>query len=461
MTRQLHTFLRVHLVALVLAAGGGCTFLPRTESPWAAGNKHFRHGDYAAAESALVAVTPDDPFYQPALQLRARVALALGDKERALALMKQAERVDPERFAKPKNLFYAQIYSAYLEQYALDAPERARAIVGGDGIAVIFDARGGLQAFDVASVRPLWATSLGGGRLERGGGNPSWAAGSVIAVKGHVSGVELVAFDGRSGVPRWSVPLGRQQHEIVPASDGTRVYVARAHHDRNRVTWKLEAVELATGELRWSLPLDGRGGRITIAEGRVFTRTQRGTIYAVDADRGVVAWTASVPGEFAAEDRLAAGGGLVYHAGRDGTVIALDATTPAFDRPLDRIRWRGRTSEGGRELVWPVVIGDLLVVPHRRSVDGFDAATGAVRWRTALAFTTVQTSRLPITSRADGDQAVIGWADRVAAIGRDGVVRWIYTGSGSAMPLVAGDVVVVGGKTTGAIAVRARPPIAY
>jgi hypothetical protein len=115
---------------------------------------------------------------------------------------------------------------------------------------------------------------------------------------------------------------------------------------------------------------------------------------------------------------------MVYFAERGGAVVALDAVTPTFERPLDRIKWRSKGQASG-ETTWPTLMGSLLVVPHLRSVEAFDAATGAVRWKTSLPFDAIQRSRLPITTAVDHDQLVVGWDNRAAAFSRDGKLRWL------------------------------------
>jgi outer membrane protein assembly factor BamB len=296
------------------------------------------------------------------------------------------------------------------------------------GSVYVRDADGGVRAFNALSGAPQWTAPAGRGTVSGVDFAPA-VAGGVVYVAGW-DGV-LHAFDAATGRARWDAPLGTSSFPF--ASGGFPLTVVDGIVYVNAKG--LAAFDAATGEPRWRVST-GKGdpslqmtsySMPVVAEGLVYVGGDDGAVQAVDTTTGVTRWSSE---QFPALDRssdaepsiygigptsvLTVAGGLVYAAGQDGKLHALDARTGAerwvadigtpnafgsapvvtdgtvyvasdalraFDAATGARRWVART--GGASLfsfVPPVVRGDVVYVPGGDSLlHEFDAGTGAPR----------------------------------------------------------------------------------
>ncbi len=113
-----------------------------------------------------------------------------------------------------------------------------------------------------------------------------------------------------------------------------------------------------------------------VGDGLVFVAGIDGKIVALDAARGEERWTYSYKEEFGSQPVVA--GDLVYFATLEGTVLALEARTGAW-------KWHFRREPSGKFIILgvgrPAVVDGILYQGFADgSVVAFDARTGAVKW---------------------------------------------------------------------------------
>ncbi|MFH8990793.1 PQQ-binding-like beta-propeller repeat protein [Streptomyces sp. NPDC017940] len=189
------------------------------------------------------------------------------------------------------------------------------------------------------------------------------------------------------GVQGWEAANGEKLWEITNAqTDFETAEAAPVIVDGTVYVWKdarLRAVDARTGIERWSYPVGDAascGGvpvRVTqAADGYVYVAA--GTrVLAVDVAAGHVRWHFEAPAAFLSPPTFAPGpavtGGGVYLADYLGTVYALDATD-------GRDRWRIATES--RSSVDPVLVADGHVhVGSGKGLYTLDAVTGTPKWR--------------------------------------------------------------------------------
>ncbi|MVO86068.1 PQQ-binding-like beta-propeller repeat protein [Streptomyces sp. p1417] len=189
------------------------------------------------------------------------------------------------------------------------------------------------------------------------------------------------------GVQGWEAANGEKLWEITNAqTDFETPEAAPVIVDGTVYVWKdarLRAVDARTGIERWSYPVGDAascGGvpvRVTqAADGYVYVAA--GTrVLAVDVAAGHVRWHFEAPAVFLSPPTFAPGpavtGGGVYLADYLGTVYALDATD-------GRDRWRIATES--RSSVDPVLVADGHVhVGSGKGLYTLDAVTGTPKWR--------------------------------------------------------------------------------
>ena len=263
-----------------------------------------------------------------------------------------------------------------------------------DGLVVFGLATGEIEALDLRTGAPRWSYQLAGGvptsasslwssptiadglvhvaiqgrlaALELTTGQPRWSLkppvtypwlGTRAAIT-VADGAALVAFnrdlglsswDAATGAPRWAnISNATLAINASPLVEGGVAYVASVRGD-------LSALDLATGERRWSVPLTPGGfdwgysiiATPAYADGRLFVATQWDRLLAIDAATGAVRWQTS-----------ARGGPLNfahYRSGQSGFVAS------------------------------PIVTGDVVWVGHPDgTLVAHDVADGRVRFSTAL-----------------------------------------------------------------------------
>ncbi|MFD4272972.1 PQQ-binding-like beta-propeller repeat protein [Streptomyces cyaneofuscatus] len=261
------------------------------------------------------------------------------------------------------------------------------------------DVGNGRRQFKTRDV--AWAMAVEGGRihasdgpslyaLDAAGGAEQWRVQTdawVYALKAD-RGTVLTATRG-GGVQGWEASNGDKLWEITGAqSDFETAEAAPVIHDGTVYVWqdaRLRALDARTGLERWSYPIGDAascGGvpvRVTPApDGYVYIAA--GTrVLAVDTVSGRVRWHFESPAVFLSPPAFAPGpavtGGGVYFADYLGTVYALDATT-------GKDRWRIATE--ARASLEPVLVAVGNVhVGSGSALYTLDAVTGTPKWRFA------------------------------------------------------------------------------
>ena len=138
----------------------------------------------------------------------------------------------------------------------------------------------------------------------------------------------------------------------------------------------LDALDLATGAVRWSAALGGTyfWSGLAYDGARVFSVNYDGQLRAFDATSGSALWTTQLPGQYAFSSPPTAAGGYVYTggAGSGGTVYAVDESTGA-------LAWTAPVMNGDDSS--PVVTSSGVFVSYAcQQAYDFDPATGALLW---------------------------------------------------------------------------------
>jgi polyvinyl alcohol dehydrogenase (cytochrome) len=202
-------------------------------------------------------------------------------------------------------------------------------------------------------------------------------------VKGAAQGLCAAPIDGvTTGVRAWT--------GWSPAPDNTRFQSA--------ANAQLAAGNVAKLALRWAFGFPDASSawaQPSIAGGIVYVGSQNGTVYAIQADTGCIAWAFAAAG--GVRTAIAIGDGVVYFGDTAANVYALDARSGAR-------RWvRSVESHPLARITGSVTLHDgRLYVPtssyeesqgadpqyacctFRGSVTALDAATGAVAWKTYM-----------------------------------------------------------------------------
>jgi outer membrane protein assembly factor BamB len=212
---------------------------------------------------------------------------------------------------------------------------------------------------------------------------------STIVVDPVVSGDTLLVSYG-GGLSAVRLPDGRERWRFAgqglgirpPTVDGdTVIWLSQAPADASgRSTGKLHALDLASGEVRWEVPLEGllSSGGAVVRDGMVYVSTPPA---AFDLATGRRRWHAEPRGTAVGGPGLSEAGDLVYVGivnpdDKSGAVLGLSTADGAE-------RWRAELAGSvlsGLERAW--VSGDTVVAPLMSgAVVGLDAASGAERWR--------------------------------------------------------------------------------
>lgn len=208
---------------------------------------------------------------------------------------------------------------------------------------------------------------------------------------------EVVAVDP-GGTVRWRRRLSDTHEDLQgEVGLGCRPFVGDGRAVVSAYRSRLLALDLATGDADWAVPLDGWEVETLAGDGRtayaVLGHDDRdhGRLLALDAATGDRRWTRRVPTR---DCSLAVGDALYCGVGASGDEGGVRALAPADGRP----RWRrplaavnAVTASGGAVYVAagsgvegdpPAQPGTTVGSPSGVLV-AFDAADGRVRWRTA------------------------------------------------------------------------------
>ncbi len=202
------------------------------------------------------------------------------------------------------------------------------------GSRVLLASRTTLWALDAASGRLLWKFRHG---------QDSWPTSGAPALAGTIvyvglgSGTHLWALDLTNGRVLWSFDSGDRITSAATV-DASSVYIATWHGT-------IFALDRVHGTPRWSYALnlqhdqtvvDGVGGSMALANGRLYMGDYRGSVLCIDAARGKLLWRYATGAQILATPVVT--WGRVYMGSGDGYFYALNTRT---GRPA----WRYHTGE--------------------------------------------------------------------------------------------------------------------
>ncbi|GLZ09471.1 hypothetical protein Acsp03_69370 [Actinomadura sp. NBRC 104412] len=201
--------------------------------------------------------------------------------------------------------------------------------------------------------RPVWKRDTGEEYLMCG---PAVSGGTVFV--GSEKG-DLLAYDARTGRPRWRYATG-EPIRSQPAVAGGVVYVAGM--DGN-----VHAVDARTGRARWRRQVGDSEADIVVSAGLVLAGTKR--VHALDAATGAIRWGITGAGTISSDPTAA---GAVAYVPRRRSLDAVDASS-------GRVRWSYGMSKGtGR----PAAAGGVVYCGDFQGerLHAIDARTGERRW---------------------------------------------------------------------------------
>ncbi len=397
------------------------------ESPMArlrAGNEAYNRGlsafraqQWTQAEDAFAAVPKEHEIHAKSLSFRAQIAAEQGDIPRAVALMKEAEAVNPTEFERFANGAYAEIFTRVLIDSKLEQQAYVAGLFVDDALVFVHSTSGTVTAHDRAGLRPVWSFPFA-----------SASIGSVARGDGTISGfvdnhqmLDLVVLDSKTGKERFRKALGIVKHDDrgIIAADGARIFVATDDPA------ELHAFDASSGNLLWKKPLDGRPGPLTIAAGRIFLRTKAQTVYAFKMEDGNDIFTIGLPIGYGPK-KLVATDTRLFVQGERGNVIALDATERVYEAPLQRILWE-TPADGSQFPSTPAAAFGKLWVPRRSGVEVYDIDTGKL-------FTKVKLGLVPMltpdaTANEVGGIVLVSYSHFILALDPRSGPRWIAQSS--------------------------------
>ncbi|MFF9568396.1 PQQ-binding-like beta-propeller repeat protein [Streptomyces sp. NPDC014685] len=268
---------------------------------------------------------------------------------------------------------YALDAATGADQWRLQTDAWVYSLKAGRGTVVTGTRGGGVQAWEASSGEKLWESGGLQTDFETAEAGPVIHDGTVYLWQD----ARLRAVDARTGIERWSYPIGDAAScggvpvRVTAAPDGY-VYVSAGA--------RVLAVEAMSGHVRWhfespsvflSPPAFAPGPAVT--GGGVYLADYLGTVYAIDASTGKDRWRIATEARQSIEPVLVTGGNV--HVGSGSALYTLDAVTGTP-------KWR---FAAGGEVVGSPVVADGRV--HFGSADHvlytLDAAGGQLRWKLA------------------------------------------------------------------------------
>lgn len=269
-----------------------------------------------------------------------------------------------------------------------------------------------LSSANVASLAQAWTFNIGTNAVT----TPAVANGVLYVANldsGSVSGKTLYALDASTGATLWTATLG-DTVETSPIVTNGMVYLA--------VGLDFQAFNAATGALVWTDSGMQPFASPVTANGIIYLSDYYGRVHALDAVTGAVLWTTSV-GDYVVASPSVANGVVYVPQGFDGSGLFEDAFY-ALDAATGTVLWTAATQRANDApgavangvfyagsddhlfyaldaatgaTLWSIQIGKAATAPtvadglvyidfpsgaNRRTLDAFDAATGALRWHT-------------------------------------------------------------------------------
>jgi outer membrane protein assembly factor BamB len=176
--------------------------------------------------------------------------------------------------------------------------------------------------------------------------NPTIGPGGEILVSSAGTDNGLYSLDAATGRENWAAALTADNHWVAsPLVLGDTIYAANNNG-------KLYAAELATGFVKWSLPLAGSLWSEPTTNGKlIFVASLNHVLYAVDPATQKIAWQKDLEGSAPGSAAVSDDGSTVYVGSFGKKVFALDASSGAT-------RW----TAGVQDWIWgaPVQAGDTV-----------------------------------------------------------------------------------------------------
>ncbi|MEU8892232.1 PQQ-binding-like beta-propeller repeat protein [Streptomyces sp. NPDC048442] len=257
------------------------------------------------------------------------------------------------------------------ERWRLQTDAWVYSLKAARGTVVTGTRGGGVQAWEASNGQKLWEVTGAQTDFETPEAGPDVHGDTVYVWQD----ARLRALDSRSGIERWSYPVGDAAScggapvRVTSAEDGY-VYVSAGT--------RVLAIDQGSGHVRWhfeapavflSAPAFAPGPAVT--GGGVYLADYLGTVYALDASTGKDRWRIATESRQSIEPVLVVGGHV--HVGSGSALYTLDAVTGTP-------KWR---FAAGGELVGAPVVADGRV--HFGSADHclytVDAVGGQLRWK--------------------------------------------------------------------------------
>lgn len=268
---------------------------------------------------------------------------------------------------------YALDATTGAERWRLQTDAWVYSLKADRGTVVTGTRGGGVQAWEASTGEKLWESGGVQTDFETAEAGPAIHDGTVYLWQD----ARLRAVDARTGIERWSYPIGDAAScggvpvRVTAAPDGF-VYVSAGA--------RVLAVDNVSGHVRWhfespavflSPPAFAPGPAVT--GGGVYLADYLGTVYALDASTGKDRWRIATEARQSIEPVLVTAGNV--HVGSGSALYTLDAVTGTP-------KWR---FAAGGEVVGAPVVADGRV--HFGSADHvlytLDAAGGQLRWKLA------------------------------------------------------------------------------
>jgi outer membrane protein assembly factor BamB len=261
----------------------------------------------------------------------------------------------------------------------------------------------------------------------------------------------LISLDLATGQPKWVAPFTASDHWVAPP-----LVVHDAIYAPNN-NGTLYALELATGQLRWSLPLGNLLWGTPATNGKlIFITSLDHWLYAVDPAARSVAWKLDLGGSAAGAPAISADGNTLYVGSFAKKVFAVDAAsgsiywtadmkdrvwgTPALDgdslyaadmsggiyslgAPNGKNAWPDINPDGPITASPLVLANGMLVATESGSIYAYDR-TGVKIWEASVG------GKIYTTPVASGVRILVAplSTDFLLAAVQDGKLLWKFTG---------------------------------
>lgn len=211
--------------------------------------------------------------------------------------------------------------------------------------------------------------------------------------------VSILAVDTATGAVKWVHHTGADNGTTSPITiSGNLLYYG------NGPFRTINALDLATGNKVWTTTL-GHNTWTTpaVVNGLLYTGSEDGNMYAIDAYNGAVQW--KYPTNGWVESAPVVAGNIVYFGSTDSSFHAVDIVTH-----LPRWTFKSRESLWGS----PLIDDSTVYVTDNRNVYAISRQTGIQKWAVATSFNpsnpVLSEGRIYITNTGDGYLRVLNAA---------------------------------------------------